>query len=107
MRGGAPVAQAAIGQGKTGEEDTVTRLDMVDRTGRWSLATLPDGRRILSFPVANRLVDYEEDYLLAEEEHSRIMSDPEKGHALAARCRAHLEDGRLLRPPGSDRGIGS
>ena len=76
-----------------------------DRSGRWSVGTLADGRRVLSIPVANRLVDYEEDYVISEAEHAAIMADPAHGIAIADRCRAHLEDARLVLPPGRDRGV--
>lgn len=84
---------------------TIRTDDHVESTGRWSLGTLADGRRVLSIPVANRLVDYEEDYLLYEAEHAAILADPARGLALAARCRERLEDARLLLPPGRDRGV--
>lgn len=84
-----------------------TTVSRVDREGRWSVGTLADGRHVLSIPVANRLVDYEEDYLLTEDEYAAMLADPAFGLALADRCRTRLEDARLVLAPGSDRGTGT
>ncbi len=81
--------------------------DHVDRGNRWAIGTRGDGRRVLSIPVTNGLVDYEEEYVLRQDEYAAILNDPDLGLALADRCRARLEDARLVLPPGSRRGVAS
>lgn len=76
-----------------------TTVSRVDREGRWSVGTLADGRHVLSIPVANRLVDYEENYLLTEDEYAAMLAHPAFGLALADRCRARSRThGWSLRP---------
>lgn len=63
------------------------------------------GRPYLSIPVANRLVDYEEYYLLTETEYHRLIAEASEAAAFASACRDRCHDDRLILKPGSDRGL--
>ncbi|GAB7533832.1 hypothetical protein [Burkholderia sp. 3C] len=78
----------------------------VSRAGRYAIGTeSPSGRRYLSIPVSNRLVDYEEHYGITDTQAQRFLAEPELARQFAHACRARLHDDRLLTPPGSDRGV--
>ncbi len=73
---------------------------------RFSLGRdLKSGTPFISIPVSNRLVDYEEFYEIDEATLECFLLDPMAALPLVARCRARLEDGRLILPPGTDRGV--
>lgn len=79
----------------------------VDRERRFSLGRETTTEQFyLSIPVALRLVDAEEYYLLTPEEFSRFRDDPEAAGRFADRCRQRSEDARLLVAPGPERGVG-
>lgn len=61
----------------------------------------------ISFPVSNRMVDYEEYYALTPDESARLEACIGELRTLVAECRAHREDERLIMKPGSDRGTPS
>ena len=65
------------------------------------------GEPCLTFPVSNRLVDYEEYYRLSETQYRRFLDDPEAARTFAEACKAHRHDDLLIFAPGSDRGVPS
>jgi len=78
----------------------------VCRQHRYSLGTdTLTGQRYLSIPVANRLVDYEEYYLLTKSEYHRLIAEALEAAAFASACRDRRHDDRLILKPGSDRGL--
>lgn len=77
----------------------------VSREHRYSLGTdTASGRPYLSIPVSNRMVDYEEFYLLTDAEFRSFDADPTLAAEFAARCGSGELDERLIVAPGSDRG---
>lgn len=77
----------------------------VSRADRYALGVeTVSGRPYLSVPVANRLVDYDEHYLLSSHEAEQFAREPEAARRFADACRARQHDDRLLMPPGRDRG---
>lgn len=75
------------------------------REKRYSLGTETDsGRRYLSIPVSNGLVDYEEYYELDEPQYRLFAADPALAVLFAESCRQRERDDRLLEKPGSNRG---
>ena len=66
---------------------------------------LESGRYYLSFPVLNRLCEYEEYYEIDRAAHDGYPGNLADLAAHASRCRARQCDDLLLIPPGSDRGV--
>lgn len=54
------------------------------------------GAHYISVSIPAQLVDYEEHFVLTEEEFFILLDDPEAGQALARRCRAGEEAARLF-----------
>ena len=78
----------------------------VSREHRFSIGRdLRTGLPYVSIPVSNRMADYEEFYTIDEATFDRYMADPMSALDFVARCRARLEDVRLVFAPGSDRGV--
>ena len=65
------------------------------------------GRHYLSIPVTNRLVDYEEYYVLTPSQFEALKADQAQAQTFAAAARERKLDHLLLQPPGRDRGIAS
>lgn len=63
------------------------------------------GRFYLSIPVSNRLCDYEEYYEIEQAAHDGYPANLTELAAFAKRCKARLEDDRLMVAPGTDRGV--
>jgi hypothetical protein len=79
----------------------------VDKENRFSIGTEKEsGRYYLSIPVANRLVDYEEYYLITQEQHDQYPTNINDLTNFAESCRKRLNDHLILQQPGADRGIG-
>lgn len=72
-------------------------LEIDDRTGRC----------YVSFPVSNRLVDYEEAYEVDRATFDRYRADLDSALEFVTRCRNHEMDHLLREQPGSDRGTPS
>ena len=62
------------------------------------------GNYYLSIPVSNRMVDYEEYYLLSNEQFTRFEADRAEAEKFADECRKRRHDDLLILKPGSDRG---
>lgn len=62
------------------------------------------GEIYISVPVANRLAEYEEYYVLSGSESDCFCDDGAAARAFADECRARLRDDRLILRPGRDRG---
>jgi len=78
---------------------------LVQREERFSLGVEEtSGKRYLSIPVSNGLVDYEEYYELDRATYERYLADPKAALPFVQRCRAREEDERLIVKPGSNRG---
>jgi hypothetical protein len=60
---------------------------------------------ILSIPVSNRLIDYEEYYKLTDEQYHSFIEDENLARQFADECRQHLHDDLLTLQPGTDRGV--
>ncbi len=60
---------------------------------------------ILSIPVANTYVDYEEYYKLSEQEFHLFMNNEELAKNFANECRLRQHDDLLTLVPGTDRGV--
>ena len=81
--------------------------ELVNSAERFSLGVDQEsGRRYISIPVANRLVDYEEFYELTSEEYLKCICNAMTAAQVAQQCRENQLDSRLIVRPGSDRGIG-
>jgi hypothetical protein len=77
----------------------------VSRQDRFSLGLEErSGRRYVSIPVANQMVDYEEYYEIDPVLFDRFLADPSLAAEFADRCRRRLEDARLFYQPGRRRG---
>lgn len=84
------------------------RDELFTRTGRFALGRDAEtGQPYLSFPVSNRLVDYDEYYALTEAEYAAFRRDIRAADTFVRQARAHREDDRLIIQPGSDRGTAS
>ena len=59
----------------------------------------------LGIPVSNRMAGYVEFYRLTEEEFARFRADRDTAKRFSAECRGRRHDGRLVLPPGPDRGV--
>ena len=80
----------------------------VSRDPRFSLDRHEQtGRTVLSIPVSNQMAEYEEWYLISEEELKGFLLNPKLAKDFALRCGQRLEDDRLVLKPGSDRGHNS
>ena len=80
--------------------------DLLDREGWLSLGQdTRTGSDYLAIPVTIGVVDYEEYYAITPQERSLFASSPEQRRAFADRCRARLEDDRLIVKPGWNRGM--
>ena len=62
------------------------------------------GRAVLSIPVRNQMVEYEEYYSISQEELEQLLEDEALAKDFALRCASQLMDDRLVLKPGSDRG---
>jgi hypothetical protein len=80
-----------------------------DKVSREHMFTLgretENGWFYLSFPVRNRMVEYNEFYRLTELEHQLFIEDEDEALQFAEQCRKRLNDDRLILKPGSDRGF--
>jgi len=77
----------------------------VSREHRYSLGTDSEtGQPYLSIPISNRLVDYEEFYMLTDAEFALFAADQKSAADFAARCGRRELDERLIIAPGADRG---
>jgi endo-beta-N-acetylglucosaminidase D len=65
------------------------------------------GRTFVSFPVANRLIDYLEYYEIDRATFDGYVADPTTAHAFVAAAKARQMDHLLLYKPGRDRGVPS
>ncbi|KHK97188.1 hypothetical protein LK09_13090 [Microbacterium mangrovi] len=75
------------------------------RTHRYALGIEEQsGRRYLSIPVSNGLVDYEEYYEISDAQYSALLVDEAVAARFAAECRAHRHDDLLMQQPGWNRG---
>lgn len=78
------------------------------REDRYSLGLdLESNRHYASLPVSNRMVDYEEYFVLSDVEYANYLANPTAAIAFIDECRRHEHDDRLMQPPGSDRGTPS
>lgn len=78
---------------------------LIDREHKFSIGIeTTTGKRYVSIPVANKFVDYEEYYEIAADEFAEFRFHVEPALAFVTRCRARLEDARLIIQPGRDRG---
>ncbi len=64
------------------------------------------GRYYLSIPVSNSLVDYEEYYLITQEQYNQYPTNINDLINFAENCRKHHNDHLILQQPGVDRGVG-
>ena len=62
------------------------------------------GRHYVSFPVSNRIVDYEEYYVISSAQFAMFMTDHAAALEFVKQCRRHEHDELLFMQPGSDRG---
>ena len=78
----------------------------VFRDDRFSIGIEQEsGKRYLSIPVSNGLVEYEEYYELDPVLFAGAPANVEQLRAFAAECRLHHMDDRLLVKPGTKRGL--
>jgi hypothetical protein len=63
------------------------------------------GRRYVSIPVSNGVVDYEEYFEIDEVQFHRYQRDPSSALEFVRRCRARELDDLLMVKPGRDRGV--
>jgi hypothetical protein len=63
------------------------------------------GCHILSIPVSNRLVDYEEYYRLTKSQYDHFLTSSELAIEFANECRMRKHDDLLTIEPGTDRGV--
>ena len=81
------------------------RRIFVSQNPRFSLDRhVETGRPVLSIPVRNQMVEYEEYYSISEEELEQLLEDEALAKDFALRCGSRLMDDRLVLKPGSDRG---
>lgn len=81
------------------------RTVFVDRTLRFSLDVDDEtGRTFVSFPVQNRMVEYEEHYVVDAATFETYVADPTRAHDFVKRAKNRELDHLLLYPPGTDRG---
>lgn len=78
---------------------------LIDREHKFSIGIeTTTGKRYASIPVAHTFVDYEEYYEITEDEFAAFQLDTAHALEFVKRCRARLEDARLIIQPGRDRG---
>jgi hypothetical protein len=78
---------------------------LVSRQDRFSLGLEEgSGRRYVSIPVSNQMVDYEEYYEIDPAMFDRFLAEPSLAADFVDRCRRRLEDARLFYQPGRRRG---
>lgn len=81
-------------------KDTFTSV-----TSRYSLGVDSDtGRPYLSIPVTTGVADYEEFYLLTDDEYDRFGAVENDAARFAGECRERRHDDRLIVQPGWNRG---
>ena len=75
------------------------------RDDRYSLGTeVESGRRYVSFPVSNGVVDYEEYYELSPERYELFRADPTAAIVFVEQSRRREHDELLMLKPGWNRG---
>ena len=75
------------------------------RDDRYSLGLeVESGRRYVSFPVSNGVVDYEEYYELSTERYEQFRVDPTAAVAFVEESRRREHDELLMLRPGWNRG---
>ena len=80
----------------------------ISREDRYSLGLdLESNRHYASLPVSNRMVDYEEYFVLSDVEYADYLADPASAIAFIEECRRREHDDRLMQLPGSDGGTPS
>lgn len=62
------------------------------------------GRFYVSFPVSNRLTDYEEYYAIDQQTFECFQNDVDAAVQFVNRCRRHELDELLIQKPGWNRG---
>ncbi|MGW6374978.1 hypothetical protein ACWFRB_02780 [Rhodococcus sp. NPDC055112] len=78
---------------------------LVLRDERFSIGVeLESGRRYVSFPVSNGVVDYEEYYEINPDEYERFLLNPGEARGFVDECRRHTRDDLLIMKPGKNRG---
>lgn len=63
------------------------------------------GKKYLSIPVSNGVVDYEEYYEINETQFSSYQKMPSKAIEFLDKCRARQLDNLLILKPGNNRGV--
>ena len=77
----------------------------VNKTERFSIGIEQrSGRYFLSFPVANRLCDYEEYYYIDKSIVDNYPANMDEVLVLLAKSRSRENDNMLIIQPGADRG---
>lgn len=80
--------------------------DYISREHLYSLGRdIKLGCYILSIPVSNTYVDYEEYYKLSDQEFNLFMTDRGLAKKFADECRLRQHDSLLTLAPGADRGV--
>lgn len=75
------------------------------REERFSVGTEQEsGKKYLSIPVSNGLVDYEEYYELTQAQYAQFIDDHVAAANFADSCRRHERDELLIQKPGWNRG---
>lgn len=81
------------------------RTIRVSQSPRYALERdVTTGAAVLSIPVANSMVEYEEYYAISEQELESFLADEALARDFAARCGRRELDERLILKPGADRG---
>jgi len=105
-----PVPEAEDAGADSADEESPPSVEQyaplyVSQNPRFSLDRgVTTGKPVLSIPVRNQMVEYEEWYSLSEDELARFMADHEAAKAFAADCGNRRQDERLVLKPGRDRG---
>jgi len=66
---------------------------------------LDSGLHFASIPVSNGVVDYEEYFVLTDEQYEEFLDEPAVAVVFIEDCRRRLHDELLMVKPGSNRGI--
>ena len=75
------------------------------REDRYSLGVeSTSGRKYVSMPVSNGVVDYEEYYELTPGQFEEFLADRDAAIQFVESCRRHEQDELLIQKPGSNRG---
>ena len=75
------------------------------REDHYSLGIDLDTRQhFASLPVSNGLVDYEEHFVLTDQQYAHFLSDPVAAVAFIEECRRREHDDLLMQKPGWNRG---